>query len=433
MRFIGRFGTAVLAAIGLCGCASDNPSGSGMGGAVPGGSGGTSTTGTSGMTGLAGSTTGGSSNAGGNPGGGGGDSGSGGGGGSGQAAAGAAGMGGVGTSDGGGIDPHPLVAVLAKFTAPDVPARGPMEAAPNPRNYTGTVPTRPGKGLAQHPMLYVGENYNRILMVNEGKVIWTYDTHGSATAPWELDDIWLLSNGNVLFSHQTYIEEITPTKQVVWHYDTPGTAEIHTCQPIGLDKVLVAMNQDPNPKLMIFNTKTNAIEMEHAMPDGGGLPVHGQVRRMRMTANGTYLVAWIGKGKVIEYDKDFKPIWTYVTPRPWSVARLHNGNTLMQDENESTCKEVDAQGTVVWSLKRSEISIPGAQINGNTQTCERLATGNTVMLNHSTAAGNLQAVEVSKDKQVVWALEDYKNLGDATSAQFLDEPGIPDVPGATEH
>jgi predicted TIM-barrel fold metal-dependent hydrolase len=44
------------------------------------------------------------------------------------------------------------------------------------------------------------------------------------------------------------------------------------------------------------------------------------------------LVAWLGKGKVIEYDKDFKPIWTYSTPRPWSVARLHNGNTLIQDK-----------------------------------------------------------------------------------------------------
>src|SRR5262249_34290644 len=138
-----------------------------------------------------------------------------------------------------GSDPHPLLAVLSKFSSPDVPARGPMEAAPMPRNYGGTVPTRPGKGLAQHPMLYVGENYNRILMTNEGKVIWTYDTQGG----FELDDVWLLSNGNVLYTHMTYIEEITPTKQVVWHYVPPNGSEIHTCQPIGLDKVLIGLNQ----------------------------------------------------------------------------------------------------------------------------------------------------------------------------------------------
>src|SRR3954452_3020286 len=178
MGFFGRFRFAVLAALGLCACASDNPSGRGMGGAVPGGAGDTSTTATSGASGLAGSTAGGSSSGGGNLGGSGDDTGSGGGGGAGQAAAGAAGTGGVGNSDGGSVDPHPLIALLAKFTAPDVPARGPMEAAPNPRNYNGTVPTRPGNGIAQHPMLYVGENYNRISMTNQGKVIWTYDTQG---------------------------------------------------------------------------------------------------------------------------------------------------------------------------------------------------------------------------------------------------------------
>jgi len=429
MRFYEGVGVAMLATIGLFGCASDNPSGSGMGGGPPG-PGGATTTGTSGMSGLAGSGTSGASSGGGNVGSSGGDTGLGGsgGGGSGQAAAGAAGMTGGGTDGGGSADPHPLSAVLAKFTDPGVPVRGPMEAAPNPRNYNGAVPTRPGNGIGQHPMLYVGENYNRISMTNQGKVIWTYDTQGG----FEFDDIWLLSNGNVLYSHMTYIEEITPTKQVVWHYDPPAGSEIHTCQPIGLDKVMIGMNQDPNPKIMIINTTTKAIEVEHAMPDGGGLPVHGQLRRMRLTANGTYLVAWIGKGKVIEYDKDFKTVWTYTTPRPWSVARLHNGNTLIQDETETTCKEVDPQGTLVWSLKKSEISVPGAQLNGNTQTCERLASGNTVMLIHSTP-GNLQAAEVTKAKDVVWALEDWKNLGDATSAQFLDEPGIPEVPGATEH
>ena len=34
----------------------------------------------------------------------------------------------------------------------------------------------PGNGLAQHPMLYVGENYTKMFLVNDGKVIWTYQT-----------------------------------------------------------------------------------------------------------------------------------------------------------------------------------------------------------------------------------------------------------------
>jgi len=348
----------------------------------------------------------------------------------GAGAAGIAGTGVGGTSSGGtGGAPatNPLIDLLPLFSAPNVPQRGPKEAPANPRNYNGTVPERPGDGLAQHPMLYVGENYNRISLVNQGKVVWTYDTNGG----FELDDIWMLSNGNILYSHMSYIEEVTPEKEVVWHYEPPS-GEIHTCQPIGLDKVLIGLNQNPAPKLQLINIKTNEIEVEHVMEEGAGADVHSQMRRMRYTAAGTYLVGLMAKGKVVEYDKDFKPIWTFNTARPWSVARLHNGNTLIQDETESTCKEVDPTGTVVWSLKKSELSVAGAMVSGNTQTCERLANGNTVMLLHS-SPGSLQAVEVTRSKEVVWALEDWKNLGDATSAQFLDQPGIPELPGATEH
>jgi hypothetical protein len=47
--------------------------------------------------------------------------------------------------------------------------------------------------------------------------------------------------------------------------------------------------------------------------------------------------------------------------------------------------------------------------------------------------GIIQAVEVTPDKKIVWVLQDWKNLGPATTAQFLDQPGIPEVPGALMH
>ena len=68
------------------------------------------------------------------------------------------------------------MAVLDRFTAADVPAFGPAETeAPIGRWTNGvTPPNLPGNGLAQHPMLYAGENYNKMFLVNDGKVIWTY-------------------------------------------------------------------------------------------------------------------------------------------------------------------------------------------------------------------------------------------------------------------
>src|SRR3954464_16035891 len=130
----------------------------------------------------------------------------------------------------------PLMGMLDRFTAADVPAMAPAETAVNPRKpSTRPVPTDlPGKGLAQHPMLYVGEGYNKMFLVNGGKVIWTYST-GPGN---EYDDVWMLSNGNILFTRMQYIAEMTPKKEIIWRYDAPKDTEIHGCQPIGLDKVL---------------------------------------------------------------------------------------------------------------------------------------------------------------------------------------------------
>jgi hypothetical protein len=98
-----------------------------------------------------------------------------------------------------------------------------------PRNWTEKpIPDGlPGHGLAQHPMLFLGEGYNKLMIVNKGKIIWSYQTGGG----WEYDDAWMLSNGNILFTRMQYIAEITPDKKVVWRYDAPEGTEITHASP----------------------------------------------------------------------------------------------------------------------------------------------------------------------------------------------------------
>jgi hypothetical protein len=295
----------------------------------------------------------------------------------------------------------------------------------------------PGNGLAQHPMLFVGEGYPVIFLVDQGKVIWTYN---AAFQP-ELDDVWMLSNGHILYSDFHYLEEVTPKKEVVWHYDMSTAFEgpqSHSLQPIGLDKVLFFEHGTPG-SIKIINKMTGMVEVQHDIPETMGTRVHTQSRRIRMTAQGTILLAFLDLGKVVEYDKNFNVIWTYMTPRPWSVLRLHNGHTLIQDESTRTTLEVDSMGSsmgaaVVWSLAPTDL--PGLMFGYPPQTCERLANGNTVIFDGQVANVNaVQIVEVNAAKQVVWALQDWttSGLGPATSAQFLDQPGIPENPGDLVH
>jgi hypothetical protein len=320
----------------------------------------------------------------------------------------------------------PALDGLSKFTANDVPTTGPAERPLGQLASTNPVLTNlPGKGLAQHPMLFIGEGYNKMFVVRNGIVIWTYSTGVGG----EYDDAWMLSNGNIVYSRMDYAEEITPQKKVVWHFDPEKGAEIHTIQPIGLDKVFFVQNGTP-PKLMIVNTKTKAVEVSHDLvsPNGGGPGgVHGQFRRARVTAAGTYLLSWMGFGKVVEYDKNFKQIWSYNMRSPWAAVRLHNGNTLITNEGQELTREVNPKGETVWEFKLADL--PAELKFHGCQTCTRLANGNTVFCSRGDGGKGSQLVEITPEKKVVWALYDWKHLGPATAVQMLDDPGVPENPG----
>ena len=324
--------------------------------------------------------------------------------------------------------------VLHLFTAPEVPAFAPSEIAVPDRPEDGFVrPGLPGGGLARHPMLYVGENYNKMFLVKDGKVIWTY-----ATGPRpEFDDVWMLSNGNILFSRMEYVAMITPDKKVLWRYDCSvgkdsKRTEIHACQPIGLDKVMFVENGLP-PRLKVINIKTGATEADHELPYEEARGIHGQFRRARVTAQGTYLVSFMGLNRVVEYDKDFKEIWRYDIAQPWAAIRLKNGNTLITNEKDSLTREVNAKGETIWEFNCLKDLPAEYQFTSAPQTCTRLANGNTIFTSRGKGGAGPQLIEVSPDKKVVWVLQDWKTLGDATAVQILNDPGMPEIPGESEH
>jgi len=329
---------------------------------------------------------------------------------------------------------RPCLAVLDRFTAADVPEFAPSEIACSDNWTNGiTLANLPGNGLAQHPMLYVGENCNKMFLVREGKVIWTYST---GPRP-EFDDVWMLSNGNILFSRMEYVAEITPDKKVVWRYDAhlgkdTNHTEIHACQPLGRDRVMFVVNGLP-PKLMIVNLKTGAIEVNHELPFNAPAGVHGQFRRARVTAQGTYLVSFLNLGYVAEFDREFKEIWRYTINSPWAALRLKNGNTLITDERDSLTREVNSKGETVWEFNCNTDLPEEYRFTSAPQTCTRLANGNTILTSRGKSGKGPQLIEVTPAKKVVWVLHDWKHLADATAVQILDDPGVPENPGESEH
>ena len=288
----------------------------------------------------------------------------------------------------------------------------------------------PGRGLAQHDIMYAGESHERnIYIVRGGKVVWHYsDPAGKG----EISDAVLLSNGNVLFTHQVGVALISPEKKVLWSYDAPAGHEVHTAVPIGLDRVLYIQNGDP-ALLRVVNIATGLVEREFPLKTKQPPSTHGQFRHARLTEQGTLLAAHMDLNKVVEYDSNGNEQWSFPADRPWGVTPLANGNVLITDSKG--VREINRRGDSVWNWTPADA--PG-YIFANLQQAWRLPNGNTVINNwvnewNAPAAqlvGTLQAIEVTPSKQVVWALDSWTEpakLGPATTLQFLDLPPAEDV------
>ena len=287
----------------------------------------------------------------------------------------------------------------------------------------------PGNGLAQHDFLYAGESHDRnIFIVRGGKVVWSYsDPAGKG----EISDAVMLSNGNILFTHQFGVTEITQDKKVVWNYDAPAGHEVHTALPIGNDRVLYIQNGDP-ALLRVVNIVTGATEKEMALKTMQPSSTHAQFRHARLTAQGTLLVAHHDLNKVVEYDSNGNELWSFPGDTLWGATPLKNGNVLLTDHQG--VREITRRGDAVWSWKPADT--PGYKFS-NLQQAWRMPNGNTVINNWvnewsakpQDMVGTLQAIEVTPDKKVVWALASWTDpakLGPATTFQFLDEPSAPE-------
>ena len=285
----------------------------------------------------------------------------------------------------------------------------------------------PGNGMAQHPFLYCGEWQNRstsqqvMHIVRDGKVVWSYTNPVKG----ELGDCTLLSNGNIVFSRQFGASEITPDKKIVWNYDGPEGTEIHTAYPIDANRVLIMQNGNP-AKLLVLHKVTNRVEKELTLATRVPTSPHGQFRHIRMTPAGTFLVAHMDLGKVVEYGQDGKELWSVPAPSAWAAVRLKNGNTLISGNQRAYVREVNPAGGTVWEINKDDLPVPLYTI----QEVSRLANGNTLINNWvgSVPLADwptvVQLIEVTPDKKVVWALRDWTTLGPASSTQLLDQPGV---------
>jgi hypothetical protein len=246
-----------------------------------------------------------------------------------------------------------------------------------------------------------------VILDEQGNLRWEYPVPHP-------QDVWMLSNGNILTTYTHGVREVTRDQQVVWEYQTQAPNEIPNCQPLPDGNVLIGIVGEC--RLIEVNRQgqiVHQVQLQTTVKEP-----HAQFRMCRKTPEGTYLVPFTAEGAVREYDRDGQVVRTF-PPRPSPVCalRLEDGHTLISAGGMVT--EYNRNGDTVWELTPNDI--PDLNI-GVFAGLQRLSNGNTIVCNWNTRdEGDREGAhifEVTPDKRVVWQVTGDK-LGQVAQCQLL--------------
>jgi outer membrane protein assembly factor BamB len=253
------------------------------------------------------------------------------------------------------------------------------------------------------------------LVGKDGAVTWQ---HPAPTC----NELWVLPNGNLLFTTGHGVLEVTREKKVVFEYKTKS--EVYACQRLPDGNTFVG--ECSSGRLLDLDPTGKVVKEVKLLPEGkdGG---HAYIRNTRRLPNGNYLATHYGEGVVREYDPQGKPVWEVKAPGgPHSVIRLPNGNTVIalgdKVKNDAKVVEVDKEGKTVWEITNKDL--PNAPLKFMTGL-HRLPNGNTVFTNwlgHGQLGKAPHIFEVTPDKKVVWTYANHKDMKTISSVQILDTP-----------
>src|ERR1700722_5689097 len=164
------------------------------------------------------------------------------------------------------------------------------------------------------------------------------------------EDSWLLPTGRILASYSAGVRESPPaTNSITWEYHAPPGSEIHSCQPLPNDRVLIC--ECGSKRLFEINRD---LSIAHEINLASTEPTHKQFRLARKTDMNTYLVSYGSDAVVRELDADGNTLQTYpLPPRKNAGAhgafRLENGHTLITTGYALAAYEFDASAQITWT------------------------------------------------------------------------------------
>jgi len=211
-----------------------------------------------------------------------------------------------------------------------------------------------GYGYAQcNTFAFSDYTGGKVYAMENGKLVWEHDAPDS-------NDLWVLTNGNILFTTGHGVLEMTRQNDTVFHYSSQ--CSVFACQRLKNGNTFVG--ESDLGRLLEIAPDGKIVKTVSILPEGVANAGYAFMRNARKLDNGHYLVAHYKDQCVKEYDPEGKVVWQVNTPGgAHSVIRLPDGHTLVavadmtlpDGSKDPRIVEFDKNGKIVWEFSNRDI------------------------------------------------------------------------------
>lgn len=252
---------------------------------------------------------------------------------------------------------------------------------------------------------FAGADYSQgiVFVMENDQIKWTHPA-------FESNDLWVLPNGNLLFSTGKGVLEVTQQKDTIFHYQS--TSSIFACQRLKNGNTFIG--ECNAGRLLEVSPKGEIVKEVCILPQGVSDAGFGFMRNARKLDNGNFLVAHYADEIVKEYDKNGKVVWSLNVPGgPHSAVRLPNGHTLISvaDKNQNPrIIEATKEGKTIWELSNEDIPGKPLMFLGGFQY---FSDGRILLSNwtgHANPEDRVVLIMVDRQKNILYSLKNPKGL-----------------------
>ena len=265
---------------------------------------------------------------------------------------------------------------------------------------------------------FAGADYSQgiVFIMENNRIAWQHK------AP-ESNDIWVLPNGNLLFSTGKGVLEMTRRNDTVFHY--ASESPIFACQRLKNGNTFIG--ECNAGRLLEVSPEGAIVSAVCILPEGVSDGTFAFMRNARKLDNGNYLVAHYGSEEVKEYDPSGKVVWQVRVPGgPHSVIRLPDGHTLVAvaDKTQNPrIVELDKQGKTVWELSNKDIPGEPLKFLGGMQYFPDGRLLFTNWVGHVNPEQRSHLFLVDREKNILCTVKNREGIQTMSSVFSLDEKG----------